>query len=97
MSRPTVSIISPKGESSSESIAVPNVFKVCEPTARTTISARAANAWDREYEDEDAKSAIGNNTSRLPVLVSAMRCGLQELGCLMAEMVANDFAGPHQA
>lgn len=35
MSRPTVTVISPKGESSSETIAVPNVFKVREsPTAR---------------------------------------------------------------
>lgn len=38
MSRPTVTVISPKGESSSETIAVPNVFKVREPpNARARI------------------------------------------------------------
>lgn len=43
MSRPTVTVISPKGESSKDTIAVPNVFKVshCDTTAQ--IRKAAAN------------------------------------------------------
>lgn len=40
MSRPTVTVISPKGESSKETIAVPNVFKV---SLRETLAARTRN------------------------------------------------------
>jgi hypothetical protein len=35
MSRPTVTVISPKGESSQDTIAVPNVFKVSHDLAWT--------------------------------------------------------------
>lgn len=44
MSRPTVGIVSPKGEASTETIAVPNVFKVSHHKPRNCeAAARAAS------------------------------------------------------
>jgi hypothetical protein len=50
MSRPTVTVISPKGESSKDTIAVPNVFKVSHDLAWTERHGCWAGLQDLEAE-----------------------------------------------
>jgi hypothetical protein len=50
MSRPTVTVISPKGESSKDTIAVPNVFKVSHDLAWTERHGCWADLQDLEAE-----------------------------------------------
>ena len=99
MSRPTVTVISPKGEAGSETIAVPNVFKVsrCETLAARTPADRTRCKIRGTGKERTRVQNLQLATTPRDSQSEYLRCaaGCKSMASLVAELVANEFAGAH--